>query len=173
MQINVAQLLKSAQGTTKIVQVDETYEDEAGQPLPVRGELKLTLINQRILVQGRLVTQVPLTCSRCLKPFVCAIPLDIEEEYYPIIDIHTGEKLPPPDESGAFTIDEHHELDLMEAIRQYKETAVPMKPLCCENCAGICPQCGKDLNEGQCDCPTTEIDPRWAELLKLKNRGRR
>jgi uncharacterized protein len=173
MQINVAQFLKSDQGTTRIVPVDETYEDENGQPTPVHGEVKLTLVDQRILVQGRLIAAVSLPCGRCLKSFTCTVPLDIEEEYYPTTDVHTGEKLPPPDESGAFIIDEHHELDLTEAIRQYKETAVPMKPLCCENCAGICPKCGKDLNEGQCDCPSTEIDPRWAELLKLKNRGKR
>jgi uncharacterized protein len=173
MQINVAQFLKSDQGTTRIVPVDETYEDENGQPLPVHGEVKLTLVDQRILVQGRLTAEVAVTCSRCLKPFTCTVPLDIEEEYYPTVDMHTGEKLLPPDESGAFIIDEHHELDLTEAIRQYKETAVPMKPLCCENCAGICPKCGKDLNEGSCDCPTGEMDPRWAELLKLKNRGKR
>ena len=172
MEINVAQLLKSPQGTTKLVQVDETYEDEEGVPIPVKGEIKLTLISRRILAQGRLVAQVPLVCGRCVKPFVCTVTLDIEEEYYPTVDIQTGEKLPPPDETGAFKIDEHHELDLTEAIRQYKEMAVPMKPLCREDCAGICPSCGKDLNEGQCDCPTAEADPRWAELLKLKSKGK-
>jgi uncharacterized protein len=108
-----------------------------------------------------------------LKPFTCSIPLDIEEEYYPIIDINIGAKLPPPDESGAFTIDERHILDLTEAIRQYKVMALPMKPLCREECAGICPTCGKNLNEGPCDCPSDEADPRWAELLKLKNKGRK
>jgi uncharacterized protein len=172
MQINVAQFLKSEQGSTKLVQIDDTLEDEAVQ-IPVSGELKLTRINQRILVQGKLTIEVPLVCSRCLKSFTCSIPLDIEEEYYPIIDVNTGAKIPPPDESGAFTIDERHILDLTEAIRQYKVMALPMKPLCREECAGICPNCGKNLNEGPCDCPSDETDPRWAELMKLKNKGRR
>jgi uncharacterized protein len=172
MQINVAQLLKSDQGTTRVVQVDDIFEDESGK-IPVSGELKLTLINKRILVQGRLVIEVGLTCSRCLKTFKYFIPLDIEEEYYPTIDVHTGSKLPSPEETGAFKIDEHHILDLTEAIRQYKMIALPMKPLCDEECAGICPTCGKNLNEEKCDCPTNEIDPRWAELLKLKNKGRK
>jgi len=171
MVINVAQLLKSPQGTVKLVHVDETYEDEEGVPVPVKGDIKLTVVSKHILAQGKLVACVPLTCSRCVKPFVCSVTLDIEEEYYPTVDVQTGERLPPPDETGAFTIDEHHELDLSEAIRQYKETAVPMKPLCREDCAGICATCGKDLNEGKCDCPTTETDPRWAGLLKLKDKG--
>ncbi len=172
MQINVAQFLKSDQGNTRLVQIDDTFEDEAAQ-IPVRGELKMTHINQRILVQGKLTIDVPSVCGRCLKPFTCSIPLDIEEEYYPIIDINTGAKLPSSDESGAFTIDERHILDLTEAIRQYKVMALPMKPLCREECAGICPTCGKNLNEGPCDCPSDEADPRWAELLKLKNKGRK
>ncbi len=172
MQINVSQFLKSEQGTTKLIRIDDTFEDEATQ-IPVRGELKLTRISQHILVQGKLIIGVPLVCSRCLKPFTCSIPLDIEEEYYPTVDINTGSKLPPPDESGSFTIDERHILDLTEAIRQYKVMALPMKPLCREECAGICPTCGKNLNEGLCDCPSDETDPRWAELLKLKNKGRK
>jgi uncharacterized protein len=78
-------------------------------------------------------------------------------------------KLPPPDDPGSFTIDEHHILDLTEAIRQYIVTAMPMKSLCREDCAGLCPTCGKDLNQGKCGCKQEELDPRWAELLKLKN----
>lgn len=172
MQINVAQFLKSPQGTSRSVVIDDVYDDGRG-PEPVRGELTFTNINQRILVQGKLTLDLPLVCSRCLKPFPCKLNLDIEEEYYPTVDINTGARTPPPDEAGAFTIDERHVLDLTEAIRQYKETVLPMKPLCREECAGICPTCGKDLNEGQCGCPTEAVDPRWAELLKLKNKGRK
>lgn len=172
MQINVAQLLKSEQGATRIIPLDDAFQDETGL-IPVNGELKLTLINRRILVQGRVCIEVKLACSRCLKPFKCSIPLDIEEEYYPTIDVNTGSKLPLPEETGAFKIDEHHILDLTEAIRQYKVMTLPMKPLCNEECAGICPTCGKNLNEEKCDCPSSEMDPRWAELLKLKNKGRK
>jgi uncharacterized protein len=46
---------------------------------------------------------------------------------------------------------------------------MPMKPLCKEDCAGLCTVCGKDLNQGKCVCTQEETDPRWAELLKLKN----
>ncbi|MDP2919334.1 MAG: DUF177 domain-containing protein [Dehalococcoidia bacterium] len=172
MQINVAQFLKSPQGTSRVVAIDDMYDDGTG-PVPVRGELTFTSIDQRILVQGRLTIELQFVCGRCLKPFPCKLNMDIEEEYQPTVDINTGTHIPPPDESGAFTIDEHHVLDLTEAIRQYKETTIPMKPLCREDCAGICPTCGKDLNEGQCGCPAEVIDPRWAELLKLKNKGRK
>jgi uncharacterized metal-binding protein YceD (DUF177 family) len=93
MEVNVAQLLKSPQGTTKLVHVDDVYEDEEGVVIPVKGDIKLTLVNRRILAQGKLVALVPLACGRCLKPFSRNVTLDIEEEYYPTVDIQTGEKL--------------------------------------------------------------------------------
>lgn len=172
MQINVAQFLKSDQGNSRTIEIDDYFEDENNR-IPVHGDLKFTRINQRILVQGKVTIEVPLVCSRCLKTYSCIIPLEIEEEYYPTIDINTGARVPPPEESGSFMIDEHHILDLTEAMRQYKVIALPMKPLCREECAGICPTCGKNLNEGPCDCPSVETDPRWNELLKLKNKGRK
>jgi len=92
----------------------------------------------------------------------------VEEEYFPTVDVVSGAPLALPEEPGVFTISEQHILDLTEAIRQNAIVAIPMKPLCREDCAGICPKCGKDLNQGECGCPTEEVDPRWAKLLKLK-----
>jgi uncharacterized protein len=168
MQTNVAQLLKAPVGSIRTFSIDDNLEDN-GIEYHVKGELTLIRSTNSILVQGRLYTQTEMNCSRCLKPFTLKIPLKIEEEFFPTIDIITGMKLPEPEDPGSFTIDEHHILDLTEAIRQYIVTAIPMKPLCREDCAGLCATCGKDLNLGKCDCHEEEIDPRWVELLKLKN----
>ena len=168
MQTNVAQLLKAPVGSIRTFPVDDTLEDN-GTEYHVRGELTLIRSTNSVLVQGRLETKTNINCSRCLKPFTLKIPLKIQEEFFPTIDIITGMKLPEPEDPGSFTIDEHHILDLTEAIRQYIVTAIPMKPLCKEDCAGLCATCGKDLNLGKCDCKQEEMDPRWAELLKLKN----
>jgi uncharacterized protein len=168
MQTNVAQLLKAPIGSIRTLTVNNTLEDNGSQYL-VQGELILVRTNSSILVQGTLASQTKITCSRCLKPFTCNVSLKIEEEFFPTIDIITGTKLPKPEDPGSFTIDEHHDLDLTEAIRQYIVTAMPMKPLCREECAGLCSTCGKDLNLGECGCHQEEIDQRWSELLKLKN----
>jgi uncharacterized protein len=169
MQTNVAQLLKAPVGSIRVFQINNTLEDDSGSQYLVQGELTLTRTNDGILTQGTLATATELTCSRCLKAFTCNIPLHIGEEFFPTIDIITGIKLPPPEEEGSFTIDEHHVLDLTEAIRQYIVIALPMKPLCKDECAGLCSICGKDLNLEECGCHKEEIDPRWAELLKLEN----
>ena len=168
MQTNVAQLLKAPVGSIRTFPIDDVLE-ESGTEYHVKGELTLIRSTNSILVQGRLETQAHIACSRCAKPFTQKIPLKIQEEFFPTIDIITGAKLPKPEDPGSFTIDEHHILDLTEAIRQYIITALPMKPLCKEDCAGLCGTCGKDLNQGKCGCTQEEIDPRWAELLKLKN----
>ena len=164
MQINVAQLLKSETGTVRQYTVDGELEVE-GIVYPVKGDVTLINISKKILVQGKLTANADLTCGRCLQPFSTKLPLKIEEEFYPTIDVSTGLKIESPEDDEAFLIDEHHTLDLSEAIRQYILLALPMKPLCRRDCAGICQQCGKDLNQGKCDCPVASVDPRWAELL--------
>ena len=56
---------------------------------------------------------------------------------------------------------------LDEDVRQCIELAVPVKLLCAETCKGLCPQCGKNLNEGPCTCERDDTDPRWEPLRKL------
>lgn len=169
MQINVAQLLKEPIGSSRDYKADEVI-DVSGNGIgrKVQGEARLLRTQQGVLIKGELHTEVELTCSRCLKLFNRPLTLNIEEEYIPTIDVVSGLPLPSPEEPGSsFTIDEHHVIDLDEAIRQYTLLVTPMKPLCREDCAGLCPDCGSNLNEGSCDCSPRAADPRWAELGKL------
>lgn len=174
MEINVSQQLKAHIGNKREYEV-EANTDILGMGISslVKGKVKLTRTNRGILVQGTLHTTVPIECSRCLKTFNYALDFDIEEEYFPVIDVNSGVPVDIPEEPGSFTIDEHHILDLREAIRQNALLAVTMKPLCREDCAGLCTKCGKDLNEGQCDCEKAEIDPRWAKLAGLASAGKK
>ena len=168
MHINVAQLLQATVGTTRDYQVSEPVDITGdGDARPVQGEVELQRTPGSIVVKGALHTNVELSCSRCLSQFTYEITLNFEEEYIPTVDVLSGAPLPPPEEAGAFTIDGHHVIDLTEAIRQYTVLAIPMKPLCKEECAGLCPSCGQNLNQETCDCPVQEIDPRWSELTKL------
>ena len=72
------------------------------------------------------------------------------------------------DDPAAYTIAPRStELDPGEAVREELILAVPEYALCSDECRGICPRCGTDLNSGTCNCQP-ERDPRWAELEKLK-----
>jgi uncharacterized protein len=165
IQINVAQLLKETVGSTRSYEVDDAVEIADGDRA-VKGQVNLIGTNRSILVKGALNTKIEVTCSRCLAEFTYPLSLEIEEEYFPTIDILTGAPVAPPDEPGAFTIDQNNILDLTEAIRQYTLLSIPMKPLCQEGCAGLCPTCGTNLNKEQCQCPPQPVDPRWSFLRK-------
>jgi uncharacterized protein len=168
MQINVSQLLQEPIGASREYGVNEVVNitgDKEGST--VKGNCRLLRTQSSILTRCSLKTDIKLACSRCLRQFNQNLHLDFEEEFFPTVDVATGAPLPPPEETSTFTIDKNHILDLTEAVRQYSLLAVPMKPLCSKECAGICPNCGKNLNEGICDCPKQDVDPRWAELMKL------
>ena len=138
MQINVSQLLKEAIGSVRNYEVSETVDITGdGTGSMVKGEVRLMHTNRGILVKGTLHTAVEVACSRCLSLFSCPLVLNIEEEYFPVLDVFSGARLTLSGEPGCFTIDEHHILDLAEAARQYALMAIPMKPLCREDCAGL------------------------------------
>jgi uncharacterized protein len=109
-------------------------------------------------------------CARCLEPFELPLQLRIDEEFVPVRDPVTGEAISAdPDE---FRIDARNQLDLSEAIRQYEEAALPIKPMCREACAGLCPVCGQNLNERRCDCEQPEQSSAWTGLSGLADRLR-
>lgn len=168
MQLNVSQLLQEHIGAMRDYEINEAADIIGdGKKYTFQGECHLLRTQRSILVKCALNTEVELTCNRCLGQFRHPLKTNFEEEYLPTVDVVSGAPLPMPEEASTFTIDEHHTIDLTEAIRQYAVMAVPMKALCDKDCAGLCPKCGHNLNQGKCDCPAQEIDPRWSELTKL------
>jgi uncharacterized protein len=169
MDMNVSQLLRDPIGSTRDYQIDELIDINGdGKSHKIKGKCNLLHLQRSVLVKCALNTEVELTCGRCLGKFRQPLKIRFEEEFLPTIDILSGTPLPPSEESGAFTIDEHHILDLTEAVRQYSLMAIPIKALCKKDCSGLCPTCGKNLNEGKCDCPKDDTDPRWTKLAELK-----
>ena len=146
MIVQVSQQLKEPVGSERCYLIEEN-----GDP-PICGDVSFIRTDRGIYVSGTIETTLKAVCSRCLSSFDQPLTLRIEEEYL------------LKAEEGAFTISELREIDLHEAVRQYALLAQPMKPLCREDCAGLCPSCGHNLNNGPCDCPTKDIDPRVAPL---------
>jgi uncharacterized protein len=169
MDMNVSQLLRDPIGATRDFHIDEEVNITGdGKNHKIQGDCHMLRTQRSILVKCALNTEVELMCSRCLGKFRHPLKIKFEEEFLPTLDVTSGTPLPQPEESGAFTIDEQHTLDLTEAIRQYSLLAIPMKSLCKEDCVGLCPTCGKNLNQGKCDCPAPDTDPRWSRLAELK-----
>ena len=175
MLFNVSQLLQEPIGAERTYRVDETVAglDDDTTPMDVHGEVRLMRTNRGLLAYGALDARARAACSRCLRPVETPVHLTIEEEYLPTVDVTTGQPLPrrDVDDAASFEIDAHHHVDLTEAVRQALVVSEPMRPLCRPDCAGLCNQCGADLNEGPCGCPEEPADDRWAALrgLKLKD----
>ncbi len=74
------------------------------------------------------------------------------------------------DESGAYPfVESDADLDVSTAVREEILLEVNPYVVCTSDCAGLCPQCGTNLNEASCDCTQDEIDPRWGALRDLKS----
>ena len=167
MEFNVAQLLRESIGARRTYSVEEHVRGDGGSSIAVTGRVALLRTDRSILVEARLQTVIRTECSRCLAPAWASVALALEEEYYPSVDVVSGASLPEPDDPSAFRIDGRHVLDLDEAVRQHLVLAEPMQPLCRPDCAGLCPGCGADRNQGACRCDTVAIDARWSVLRRL------
>lgn len=111
---------------------------------------------------GRLRTAVAASCRRCLVP----VPVDVAAE----VRVLFTEDATADDPSAYVIPRGAREIDLDATIREELILAVPTYVLCREECRGLCARCGKDLNEGPCDC-RRDPDPRWAALEALRSRG--
>lgn len=122
----------------------------------------------RVFINGRAVITARFVCSRCLGDFSSSMDVSFSEEYVPAV---SGEGEADHELTGtelALNYYSGDEIDVAGLVREQVLLSVPMKPLCREDCRGICPRCGKDLSGGDCGCREDRIDPRLAPLKKLK-----
>jgi uncharacterized protein len=138
---------------------------------PQRGEyhLRLTRNEQNVFIRGRLDAEVSLTCARCLG----VAPLKVDESFaMTLAPRQTEDTLPEEVELSADDLDfgyyDDDIIDLEAMVRERILLEIPISPLCREDCRGLCPTCGQDLNVGRCDCPPPPPDPRLASLANLK-----
>jgi uncharacterized protein len=121
-----------------------------------------------VFVRGRLGATVPQTCGRCLEVFPARIdaPLDVRLVPKPAASDSV--------ELGADDLDvdfyDNDELDVARVVENEATLALPMKPLCREDCRGLCPVCGANRNVAPCTCDPRPPDPRLAALRDLATR---
>ncbi len=163
MKINVAQQLKGHIGESRSYTIDET----SSEGIPIKGEATLILTNRSILVTGQLETTMKSTCSRCLEDFDLTFNFRIEDEFFPTGNILIEGHVRVDEESEGFVISENHILDLSEAVRQNTTLNLPAKQVCQPACAGLCQQCGCNLNLNRCDCTVKQVDSRWTPLENM------
>jgi uncharacterized protein len=130
----------------------------AGEVVRIEGGHSLT---------ARLGWSGQFECSRCLKPYDFTNDDQFSLVLYRRRPIAESELALDRDDLDAYFYDDPL-LSVVPIAEERIQMAVPMKPLCSEDCRGLCPQCGSDLNVSECSCVVEEIDPRWQALQLLK-----
>ncbi|GAB4483679.1 MAG: DUF177 domain-containing protein [Thermodesulfovibrionales bacterium] len=145
--------------------------DRENPASPVSGRLLVTKTDREIGVTGNLQAEIGFSCSRCLKPFRRSLDLPVDVVYHPLEE-EGREQHELHDDEMDMGFYQGDEIDLQDLVREQVLLNLQMKPLCDEQCRGICPKCGADLNEGPCGCPQKEADPRFSVLKKLLPEGK-
>ena len=134
-----------------------------GGPVVVTGRLQATG-EGRFYWHGTVRTTVAGECRRCLTPVSAPVSADAHALFTQDADAE--------DDPDAYPLaPDATEIDLAPAVREELLLAVPRFLECREDCRGLCPRCGQDLNAGPCGCPPA-TDPRWQALESLKQRGK-
>jgi uncharacterized protein len=119
-------------------------------------------------VVGRVETAVGLSCSRCLEGFDLAVDEAFDVLYLPHAASGSAEERLVEDDDLSTAFYEDHVIDLGQLMLEQCYLAVPMKPLCREDCQGLCPDCGTNLNTASCGCSRSWVDPRLSVLEQLR-----
>lgn len=124
---------------------------------PMQLDLRLESVVEGVLVTGTVEVELAGQCTRCLEPIADSDTFDLQELYfYPGRDA----------DEDASSIDDDM-IDLDPAIRDAVVLELPFAPLCREDCAGLCVECGANLNNDPEHTHGDAVDPRWSELSSL------
>lgn len=162
----------------KVKKLDLPYEHDSfsylGSEYPIsdKSEIFITLTNIKagiVLMEGKFQIAFSIPCDRCLQDV--KVPLHVA---------FTHQIVSPEKENAAETSDEElfeeeqcfmlgYQLDTEALINNEILINMPVKVLCREDCRGICPVCGRNLNEGECGCDVFVPDPRMAAIKDIFN----
>lgn len=143
---------------------DEMWQDaDLTLAAPLDVDLTARSVGDGVFLRGRLRTTVRLACRRCLT--------SVEQEIDDVVDL-LFEPLGPEDEEAegeVYPLPEKGDvLDLREAVREQVLLRAPQFSLCSEDCKGLCPQCGTDLNTSECNCVPEQPATPWDALKNVK-----
>jgi len=125
---------------------------------------------ENVSVTGKAEVSLHPTCARCLVSFrhPLSIPVEITLVPHREKQAKEGEEVELVEEDLNFAFYRGGTIDLADIVREFLLLAIPFRYLCSEKCRGICPKCGANRNEKQCDCRPTSTDPRFAALKNFK-----
>jgi uncharacterized protein len=132
---------------------------------PVHVAAKATSTgHSAILVEGKARAEFRAECHRCLREFIFGVETEFQEQYYKAS--HRPSLMSDSEKDEVLTYNGDF-VDISKEVNSHLALSLPIRLICSSECKGLCPVCGKDLNEGECACSEEEGDIRLAPLAQL------
>jgi uncharacterized protein len=169
MQLDLTRYRQPLDHFSRTFQPDEVgpAEDAYQVVAPVRLDFDIHKDKGRFRLVGRVQTELELGCSRCIEAFRMPVDATFDLRYLPASEMVAQDEREVPEEDLDTSFYRDDQIDLNELLREQFYLVLPMKPLCREDCQGLCRQCGTNLNTATCSCAPEWEDPRLAPLKKL------
>jgi len=153
---------------------------EMRQRSPLHAAGRAELIEERtpgvkatikdIRLTGSFQGQVEIQCARCLVEVTRDLDAEFDLLYRPLGAVQRDDEVSISEAETEVGFYKGEGLALEDVLREQVLLAVPVKAVCRDDCRGLCPQCGQDLNRGQCACGPAKQDPRWDALRELRGK---
>lgn len=137
---------------------------------PIKASLRIDKKGSEVIITGTAKGTVELQCSRCLKIFYMDIDSLINVVYHPASEINKEEHYELKGDELNTGFYKNDIIDMDDLLKEQLVLNISMKPLCSEDCKGLCPKCGVDLNITRCNCAISDVDSRLAVLKQLLNK---
>ncbi len=153
---------------------------ELKQTAPLHAEGRAELIEERspgikatikdIRLTGSFRGEVEVQCARCLEPVGRAVAAGYDLLYRPLGAVPRDDEVSISEAETEIGFYKGDGLMLEDVLREQILLAVPVKAVCRDDCRGLCPHCGRNLNQGKCECAPQGGDPRWNALRDLRDK---
>lgn len=140
----------------------EIIEENAVFLQPVYAEVSVKKVGEEVFIKGRIKAVLSFVCSRCLVPYEFPVDSHFDLIYLPEELEQAKDELDGDDLNTSFYYS--YRIDLREVVLEQFNLTFPVKPLCSETCQGICPVCGRNINNGECTCIKEDFDFRLEKL---------
>jgi uncharacterized protein len=142
----------------------------AGRAQLVEEQHGKHLIVKDIRIDGTLGTRVQMACARCLEPVLQDVVHKFDLLYRPQGTDAGREELSVTSAEAEVSYYQGEGLRLEDVLQEQVLLALPLKAICRDDCRGLCPHCGKNLNQERCACTEPVEDPRWLALKDIRDK---
>jgi uncharacterized protein len=170
MRIDLEKLDETGGKFSRTYETDDLTFDEHDltliEPVTVDGRIRRKGVE--VELRGQLRTKIAVACGRCLKSVELPIEVAFTERFTPAVTWKNEEQHELTEEDLDLSAFDGEGIELDDLVKEEILLAMPGHVVCRDECKGLCPNCGVDLNAGSCNCSTKQIDSRWEKLKDLR-----